>query len=223
MRKLSSRQKSMVVAPLLSLAVTAFPTFSTAVSIAPQGIQPSILGSTSFHKKDGYHLAQVSDNCRQVSASDGLQVRQQPSLSSTVIGFVENGKQVAITNRGASGWVPIYAPLNGFVSAAYLKSCASTSTPSPTPAPSPTPTPTPTPTPSPTSTSTPSSDLCRRVLASGGLQVRQQPSIGSTVVGVVADGQNVTIKNPGASGWVPISGPLQGYVSAAYLRYCPSK
>jgi uncharacterized protein YgiM (DUF1202 family) len=218
MRKLSSRQKLVAVTTCLSLAVAAFPTFSTTASraIPPQNIQPSVSGSTSFHE-DGYHLAQVANNCRQVAASDGLQVRQQPSVNSTVIGFVENGKQVAIKNSGASGWVPIYAPLNGFVSAAYLKYCASTSTPTPAPSP------TPTPTPAPTSTPTSSSSSCRRVLASGGLQVRQQPSIGSTVVGVVADGQNVTIKNSGASGWVPISAPLQGYVSAAYLRYCPAR
>lgn len=225
--RLSSRQKFVAVTTSLSLAVTAFSSLSIAASKAtPQDTQPSV-SETSLQKEDRYHLAQ-SDNCRQVLASGGLQVRQQPSIGSTVIGVVENGKQVAIKNSGASGWVPIYAPLNGFVSAAFLRSCASTtpsptSTPSPTPSPSPTPTP-PTPTPSPTSsTSTPTSSDCRRVLASGGLQVRQQPSIGSTVVGVVADGQNVTIKNSGASGWVPIAAPLQGYVSAAYLRYCPAR
>lgn len=203
--RLSSRQKFVTVTTCLSLAVAAFPAISaTDNRVIPQVIQPSISEPTSS-QADRYHLAQA-DNCRQVATVDGLQVRQQPSVNSTVIGFVENGKQVAIKNSGASGWVPIYAPLDGFVSAAYLKYCTSTSTSTP-------------PTP-PTSTSTPSS-FCRRVLASGGLKVRQQPSIGSTVIGVVADGQNVTIKDRGASGWVSITAPLQGYVSAAYLRYCP--
>ncbi|WP_071884109.1 SH3 domain-containing protein [Allocoleopsis franciscana] len=52
-----------------------------------------------------------------------------------------------------------------------------------------------------------------------GVYVRQSPSINSAVVGVVPNNRNVTIENKGANGWVPISDPLQGYVSAAYLEY----
>lgn len=60
---------------------------------------------------------------------------------------------------------------------------------------------------------------CRRVSISGGsLNVRSSP--GGGVVGTLRNQTLVTIENTGSDGWVPISSPVQGYVSANYLESC---
>jgi uncharacterized protein YgiM (DUF1202 family) len=66
----------------------------------------------------------TGDTCRQVVATDGLNVRQSASASSPIVGSVANMQRVTIVNRGAKGWVPISAPVKGYVSVNYLKSCS---------------------------------------------------------------------------------------------------
>ncbi|MGB3207174.1 MAG: SH3 domain-containing protein [Crinalium sp.] len=161
----------------MALAITAFPAFSNA---APN---------------DGvYYQARTTNACRQVSRAGGINVRQQPSVNSRIIGRIANGLNVTIRNLGDNGWVRITAPVNGYVAANNLTYCASF----------------------PRSPK----NVCRKVTATGGLNVRQQPSINSRIVGRVANRRNVTIRNLGDNGWVRISAPLRGYVAANYLRYC---
>ncbi len=194
MKQISGWQTSVAVLTLLLPALNVFATPSTAASTAtPQGTQPSARQRTSFQNEGVYQLAQVSDNCRQVSASSGLYVREEPSVYSTALGIVDYGRNVTIVeNPGANRWVQISAPLQGYVFADFLTSCQTPPPPK----------------------------NCRQVSARGGLYVRREPSINSAIVGTVANGRNVTLENTGANGWVPISAPLEGYVSTAYLTYC---
>ena len=194
MKQIKNWQKSIAMTTLVLPALTAFATPSTAASTAtPQEIQLSALERTFFQNESVYQLAQVSDNCRQVAPSSGLYVRREPSVYSTAIGIVAGGRYVTIVdNRSANRWVPISAPLQGYVYAGFLKSCQSSPPP----------------------------NNCRQVSARGGLYVRQEPSNNSAVVGIVANRRNVTIENPSANRWVPISAPLRGYVSTAYLTSC---
>lgn len=203
MKQISDWKKIVVVPTLLLPALTASTTPSTAANTALlQNTQSSTLERTSFQNKGVYQLAQTSDNCRQVAARNGLYVRQEPTVYSKALGIISYGRNVTVVENpgrnivvGNPGvkWMPISAPLQGYVYAGYLSSCQSSPLPK----------------------------NCREVEARRGLYVRQEPSINSAVVGVVANGRNVTIENVGANGWVPISAPLQGYVSADYLTYCP--
>lgn len=191
--KIIGWQKSVAVTILLSLSLSTFATPSIAASKATfLGIQPSDPERTPFQNKGKYQLAQVSDNCRQVSARSGLYVRREPTVYSTALGIIASGRYVTIENGGTKNWVPISAPLKGYVFTDYLTSCQSPPPPS----------------------------NCRQVSAWGGVYVRREPSINSAVLGIVANGRYVTIQNPGANGWVTISVPLRGYVSADYLTYC---
>ncbi len=70
-----------------------------------------------------------------------------------------------------------------------------------------------------TATAPPPSD-CRRIIASAGAPVRQQPSDNATSVGVITNGRRVIIDNLGFDGWVPITVPMRGYVQGNYLGYC---
>ncbi|MBD2465497.1 SH3 domain-containing protein [Oscillatoria sp. FACHB-1407] len=140
-----------------------------------------------------YQLAQIPDNCRQVTASSGLYVRQEPTVYSQALGVIGSGRYVTIKNPGTNGWAPISAPLEGYVYTGFLGTCQET---------------------------TPPPSNCRRVQADEELLVRQEPSVNGTVVGTVTDGRRVTIANLGVNGWVPITVPLVGYVSSDYLAYC---
>jgi uncharacterized protein YgiM (DUF1202 family) len=140
-------------------------------------------------------LAQVPATCRQVLARGGLRVRQQPAVSSKIVGTVQYNRNVTIeTDVTENGWVPISTPLQGYVFAQYLGMCNTAKVPAPS--------------------------NCRRIVANAGAPVRKQPSENAPSVGVIANGRRVIIDNLGADGWVPITVPMQGYVQGSYLAYC---
>ena len=170
--------------------------FGTVMVSIALGITAFPAFSTATPNEGVYQLAQARNAyaCRRVSRIGGINVRQQPSVNSRIVARVGNGFNVAIRNLGDNGWVKIAAPVNGYVAANYLTYCAS-APPSP-------------------------KNVCRKVTATGGLNVRRQPSINSRIVGRVANRRNVTIRNLGDNGWVKISAPLNGYVATNYLRYC---
>jgi uncharacterized protein YgiM (DUF1202 family) len=202
MKRRNSLQK-FVTFTVLMPALTAFSAASTSASTTTlENIQPATSQQKPFQKQDGYQLAQDSDNCHQVVARNGVYIRQAPTVSSRIIGYIPYGRYVTVIENPGSDvvmgnpsvlWYPISAPEQGYVFAQFVGPCQS----SPGPA------------------------NCREVAARGGLNVRREPSVNSAVVGVVPRGRNVTIENRGVSGWVPISAPFQGYVSSNYLRYCP--
>lgn len=65
----------------------------------------------------------VSESCREVLSLEGVSVRQAPSTDSTVLGTLANRQRVTIVNRGAAGWVPISAPITGFIPSNVLIYC----------------------------------------------------------------------------------------------------
>ncbi|MEW5859929.1 MAG: SH3 domain-containing protein [Cyanobacteriota bacterium] len=64
------------------------------------------------------------DNCRQVRVAGSIRVREEASISSPIIGTLANRQRVTIVNRGENGWVPISAPVSGYISGADLKYCS---------------------------------------------------------------------------------------------------
>jgi len=194
MKQNSLRRKSLVLATS-SLAMTSFAILSgTAIAIASESIQPIAPENLALPKAnaDRYELTQTSDSCHQVAARNGLYVRRKPTVYSTALGIIASGRYVTVEPGGTNNWVPISAPLKGYVFADYLTSCQSAPPPK----------------------------NCRQVAAKSGVYVRQEPSVDSAIVGVVTNGRYVTIENQNLNGWVQISVPLKGYVSANYLSDC---
>ncbi|MEW6499620.1 MAG: hypothetical protein AB1589_45230, partial [Cyanobacteriota bacterium] len=164
MKQMSNVQKSVTIPTLLLSALTAFVAHPIAASTATtQEIQtPKI---TSFQNEGVYQLAQISDNCREVAARSGLYVREEPTVYSRALGIITHGRNVTIVdnpgrnivsgNPGAE-WMPISAPLQGYVYAGFLSSCQDSPPP----------------------------QNCREVSKAGGLYVQQEPSINSAVIGV---------------------------------------
>jgi len=101
---------------------------------------------------------------------------------------------VTIQNLGENGWVPITAPIQGYVYGGFLGACEVASPPPPT--------------------------NSSQVAAVRGINVHQAPSTDGESVRVVANGRRVTIESLGTDGWVPITVPLRGYVQAENLAYC---
>ncbi|MGB2927236.1 MAG: SH3 domain-containing protein [Limnothrix sp.] len=143
----------------------------------------------------------AGDNCRAVN-TDSLPVYTKPN--GDIVGTLSEGQQVFIANEGFNGWVPIEAPVSGFISAAFLAQCAPGSTVG-------------------TSLSnqeaiaTVDGTNCRQTV-SADVPLRTEPN--GTVIGLLTEGQQVYLANEGVNGWVPIEYPASGYVSSANLGMC---
>jgi len=130
-------------------------------------------------------------DCRETNTS-GVAIFNQPN--GEIVGTLEADQAVYIANEGRGGWVPVEAPVDGYVNANYLTYCDG-----PLP-------------------NIPVSS-CREVDVFSRLNVRERP--GGEVVAQLEDGRAVSIRDRGQNGWVPIVAPLKGYVAADYLEYCP--
>ncbi len=176
-------QKSLAITASLSLGVLALSNPSTA---APETRLPQ--------SQSEYQLAQTG-TCRQIEASEMVNIRESPSNDSRVITVLTDEQMVNIINRGSNGWVPIEAPVRGYVESRFLTACMG-------------------------AIPSAANNSCRKVESSRGLNVREQPSVNSRAIAGLADEQIVRIENPGSNGWVPITSPVQGYVASNYLTYC---
>jgi uncharacterized protein YgiM (DUF1202 family) len=196
MKQTNIWQRFLAVTALPSLMAITFGFPIPAVRAAsPQNSSPPAENEL-LSNENNVRLAQTSGVCRQVSARGGLYVRAEPTIDSRVLGAVLYGRNVSVTvpDPQPESWVPVSAPIEGYMFSGYLVPCEPVD---PDPA------------------------NCRQVKAINGLVVREEPSIDAARVGIVPRGRNVTILNLGADGWVPIQVPLEGYVPANDLTYCP--
>ncbi|NES20929.1 MAG: SH3 domain-containing protein [Symploca sp. SIO3E6] len=139
-----------------------------------------------------------ADKCRKVvTPRRNLNIRSTPGGS--IIGSLANGTQVTIANITSNGWVKIAAPREGYVFGQYLKPCGQATTIT-----------------QPSTTS-----KCRQIQSTSTISIRQSPSESATVVGTLNNGNQVTIVNRGANGWIPISKPVNGHIPAGFLILCP--
>ncbi|MBE9191881.1 SH3 domain-containing protein [Gloeocapsopsis crepidinum LEGE 06123] len=140
-----------------------------------------------------FEIAQRSDSCYQVIAKSGLYVREEPTVYSSAVGIIAYGRNIEVAGGITNNWVPISAPLKGFVYADWIGRCQAASPP-------------------------PSN--CRQVITEGGIPARQKPSSESEIIGYISSGRRVILTGQGTNGWVPISVPFKGYVSSDQLVYC---
>ncbi|NHC37392.1 SH3 domain-containing protein [Scytonema millei] len=186
-----SKEYSALTIPFLTAAILATPMLSVSAI--------ELRDNTSSNSKDllaaeiGNQIAQRSYSCNQVIAKRGLYVREQPTVYSNAVGIIAYGRNVEVAGGITNNWVPISAPLKGYVYADWIGRCQAKAPP-------------------------PSS--CRRVVANRGIPARQEPSNDSKVVGYISSGRRVILTGRGANGWVPISIPFRGYVPSAQLVYC---
>ncbi|MFP4009352.1 MAG: SH3 domain-containing protein [Spirulinaceae cyanobacterium] len=164
----------------------------TATAIAALGATiPTISAEAQMNRPMRY-----GNDCRRiVGARGGLNIREEPSTNSPVVEQVENGDRVAIHNRGEDGWVPVFSPQNGYVSANYLAYCQD-------------------------NPAIGVNNECREVAAPDGLNVRRQPRGNSEVVDTLENNTQIAIETLGNEGWVPMYAPENGFVAARYLSYC---
>lgn len=177
------------------LAMTA----SVSLAVAPLIAPANATQKTPLQNRGEVLLAQaeqIPGNCRRVNTNNSpLNVRSSPN--GRVIGTLAKGTTIQIQTLG--DWVQVVSPVQGYVSANYLALCTQ-----PIP-------------PSETNTVT---DNCRRVVSFQGTSVRTEPSVNGSVAGRLIRGQRVTIINRGANGWVPLSAPINGYITANTLGLC---
>jgi len=189
--KSSSKKSSALTVPLLTAAILATPMLS--VSAIELRDNTSSSSNSTLAAEIGTQMAQRPYSCNQVIAKRGLYVREKPTVYSKAVGIIAYGRNVEVAGGITNNWVPISAPLKGYVYANWIGNCQAKSPP-------------------------PSS--CRRVVSDRGIPARQEPSSDSKVVGYISSGRRVILTGRGANGWVPISIPFKGYVPSAQLVYC---
>jgi uncharacterized protein YgiM (DUF1202 family) len=184
----------------LVFATVAFTAPSPAAKIESQTNTHITSNATLPQPQRDVQFAQSLDSCYQVVAPSGLYVRREPTVYSEALGIVSYGRNVTVEGTGLASWAPISAPLQGYVYSGWVAPCQAVS--------------------ARFQAASPTLDNCRLILADDGIAIRQAPSLNAEVVGYVASGRRVTIENRGEQGWVPISAPLNGYVSSGNLVYC---
>jgi hypothetical protein len=159
-------------------------------------------------------------NCRQTNRTVDIFAKPSVGADSSTLGILEPEARVTIASVGANGWVPVTAPLAGFVIARHLKPCAAVSTEPAQPVFQQDPT---------LLNLTPGS--CRR--AALGLVVRPRPEVGSEpLVGRLQEGMRATLTGESNMDdefrlWLRISAPYAGWISGGQeggtnLAFCGS-
>jgi uncharacterized protein YgiM (DUF1202 family) len=64
-----------------------------------------------------------SQLCRQVATENGLYVRKAPTVYSDAIAQLDYGQQVSV-NNSSEQWMPISAPVDGYVFSSFLTACS---------------------------------------------------------------------------------------------------
>jgi hypothetical protein len=189
-------QKYLTLITSLLLTTTIFTYPSSATNIIKLELVESSTPNPNWQKKQSeYQLVHASGNCRQVRTRSGLYVFDKPSITGSVVGFLDYGQNVTIKNLGKDGFVPISSPIQGYVFAEFLNLCKFVTPTLPS--------------------------FCRIAIADNGIVVRRKPSINAARVGVIPKARSITINSRGRNGWVETVLPLRGYVQSKYLGYCP--
>lgn len=189
MKQISSQKEYLALTKPFLLATVAF--ITSTLPVNAREIQEQI--SFSSKSRSTSEIAQNSDNCQQVIAKRGLYVREQPTVYSSDVGIIAYGRNVEVAGTVINNWLPISAPLKGYVYAEWIGRCQAASPP-------------------------PSN--CRRVVASRGIAARQEPFRDSKVLGYISSGRRVILTGQGTNGWVQISIPFKGYIPSDQLVYC---
>lgn len=133
-------------------------------------------GTVGYTSAGEQYIQVVSGSGNTSSGQTGViqasvRLREVPSTSGKILGYLNRGDQVAILEEPNSYWYKVKTAdgIVGYTSAAdqYISVGGGTSTPAPTPAPTPVPTPTPNPTPAPDPTAPSQSEVIERVIAAG--------------------------------------------------------
>jgi hypothetical protein len=124
-------------------------------------------------------------------------------MTAEVIGTVAGGQAVEIENRGTDGWVPISAPMVGYVASDYLGLCAEGAAPL-----------------AAAPVAPPEGNQCRQVVVSSGLNVRIEPDRYSERLATLSTGTNVELADSETQHWTMIAAPVEGYVAKRFLGPC---
>jgi hypothetical protein len=103
-----------------ALSISAY----AATGATRQAAQASALETLLPGEQNDLQLAQgFPNNCAEVVPPSGLYVRREPSVYSEAIGIVEYRSYLTTEEGGSDTWLPISAPLKGYVWRAWVAPC----------------------------------------------------------------------------------------------------
>lgn len=125
MKPIDLWKKSTTLTTVLGAITATLSFFAYAATGATrQAAQASALETLPLGNQNELQLAQSSPNhCAEVVPPSGLYVRQEPSVYSEAIGIVEYRSYLTTEAGGTEIWVPISAPIKGYVWRAWIAPC----------------------------------------------------------------------------------------------------
>ncbi len=149
--------------------------------------------------------AQTEESVAIVLPSDGLNLRAQADLTSSVVMTLPQGTMLDVTTGEVSGMIGVkLGGVSGYVASQYvyvITKAELNATPVPTPSPTPAP-------------------RQAMVTAYSGLKLREQPSTSSSTLTTMPYGTLVTVTGGQENGFYPVlCGERSGYASAQYLSF----
>jgi uncharacterized protein YgiM (DUF1202 family) len=157
------------------------------------GAVTSLLAATGAAVTIGsVHLASADS----VTATAGVNIRSGPGTKYSVVGGLARGQKITAVGKPSNGWVKVrFNGSTAYVSAQYLDLNGRATL------------------------SSPANIYTKGVkIATAALNVRQGPSLGSKVIGYVADGQKVTLTGKQSKGFAEmLYGGRRAWVSGQYL------
>ncbi|MGN1019739.1 MAG: SH3 domain-containing protein [Aristaeellaceae bacterium] len=159
--------------------------------IAYGGSQPSTQPDTSDPSPS---LGQGEVEAIVHTVSTSLNLRAQPSTQSAILASLPRGESIVVTNRGSEWSAVRYGSVSGYVMTTYLRFPADEEDAGDTPI-----------------------GYATVATRSGTLNLRRQPSLGSTVIMQIPKGQRVSILQR-LDGWCKVTyAGINGYVMTTYL------
>ncbi|WP_460811080.1 SH3 domain-containing protein [Microlunatus endophyticus] len=130
------------------------------------------------------------------TATAGVNIRSGPGTKYQIVGGLDAGQRITAVGQPKNGWVKVqFNGSTAYVSAAYLNLKSGTTTAGPA-----------------------AIYTKGTKIATAALNVRQGPSLGSKVIGYIAEGQNVTLTGKQSRGFAEmLYGGQRAWVSGQYL------
>lgn len=199
MKQINHWAKPVTVLAVILSSVGVVNTPVTAISSTSTGNNIQQPESASLENPSNIQLAQgLVGQCR--AAKQRIFVYTERSTSSQTVRTIGTDQEVTLADSGNAGWIAISSPVTGYVQARDLKPCKGGNEPD-----------------------SGSSSVCRRVIVTQGLAIRQNPNPTAALVGGVLSGNTVKLTNPKQSQkdsqgrtWVQITAPKAGWVSSGF-------
>lgn len=190
----SGWQHFTVAALTLALAGFGSPVSAIEVGQSSRPVNPQNQRSQNLNEfQQSQSTLARSEQCYEVTTPSGLYVREAPTAGSAAIGVVPYEQNLLVAGNRVGEFVPIAAPVQGYVQSGWLAPCLFTPQ---------------------------LINICPSPINEIEFLLQRDPGSGEAIVGSTNIEQSVILNRGNDGTWTAVADPLEGYVPFEYLTYC---